>query len=321
MTMLRRNKINLITLCTLGLIACTEATADAEEMSASPDPAVSAAPIGALDPYAEFTAVLAQHQAMSARVARVSRRLRVANAPLCTQTRDDIGLSTHELSDYPQTLRPLALHFMALKTEGRFIRSVVPGSPADQARLRAGEEVISGWPVQSGKTLVIDDGYGVAPLTVAPDRACVAPAFVINSDRLNASTDGREIELSTALIKQVGDDAALALIVAHEMAHILRGHTPDAPRWTAELQADADALTLMRNAGYDVAATVATWETGVDAHRDSQAMSTTHPPLRIRLRNLETALATLSAGPDGFRPLPDIKGPSGTGENARSRAN
>jgi hypothetical protein len=210
---------------------------------------------------------------------------------------------------------------MALKAEGRFIRSVVPGSPADQARLRAGEEVISGWPVQSGKTLVIDDGSGVAPLTVAPDRACVAPAFVINSDRLNASTDGREIELSTALIKQVGDDAALALIIAHEMAHILRGHTPDAPHWTAELQADADALTLMRNAGYDVAATVATWETGVDAHRDSQAMSTTHPPLRIRLRNLETALATLSAGPDGFRPLPDIKGPSGTGENARSRAN
>jgi hypothetical protein len=301
-------------------MACAEAAADPEVAAASPDTTVSAAPIGALDPYAEFTAVLAQHQAMSARVARVSRRLRVANAPLCTQTRDDIGLSTHELSDYPQTLRPLALHFMALKEEGRFIRSVVPGSPADQARLRAGEEVISGWPVQSGKTLVIDDGYGVAPLTVAPDRACVAPAFVINSDRLNASTDGREIELSTALVQQVGEDAALALIIAHEMAHILRGYKPHGSRWMAELQADADALTLMRNAGYDVAATVATWETGVDAHRDSQAMSTTHPPLRIRLRNLQTALATLSAGPDGFRPLPALKERSGTSAEPVTRA-
>lgn len=318
--MLRQNKINLITLCTLGLMACTEAAADPEMAGASPNAPASTASTGALDPYAEFTAVLAQHQAMSARVARISRRLRVANAPLCTQTRDDIGLSTHELSDYPQTLRPLALHFMALKEEGRFIRSVVPGSPADQARLRAGEEVISGWPVQSGKTLVIDDGYRVAPLTVAPDRACVAPAFVINSDRLNASTDGREIELSTALVQQVGDDAALALIIAHEMAHILRGYNADASRWTAELQADADALTLMRNAGYDIAATVATWEMGVEAHRESQAMSTTHPPLRIRLQNLETALATLSAGPDGFRPLPDEKARLGTRADAVSPA-
>lgn len=314
--MLRVNKTGLVALCAAGLMACSDAAADPDVTAASPELTVSSIPTQTSDPYSEFAAVLAEHQAMSARVERISRRLRVANAPLCAVTRDDIGISTHELADYPRPLRLLAQHFMAIKDDGRFIRSVVPGSPADQARLRSGEEVVSGWPIQSGKTLVIGDGDAVTPLNIAPDRACVAPAFVVNSDRMNASTDGREIELSTALMKQVGDDAALALIIAHEMGHVLRGYTPEITRWTAELQADADALTLMRNAGYDVGATVAAWETGVDAYRDSQSVSTTHPPLRIRLRNLETALAALTAGPDGFRPLPDAKIDAGSGPDA-----
>lgn len=291
-------------LCSLVLAACTEASADPETATTSPPTVIQeAAPTA--EQYTEFAAVVAQHQAMSERVARISRRLRVANAPLCEVTRLDAGLSTHQLADYPPNLRALALHFMALGADGRFIRSVVPGSPADQARLRAGEEVVSGWPIQADLSLVIDDGQGATPIRLQSDRACVAPAFVINSNRLNASTDGREIELSTALVAQVGDDGALALIIAHEMAHSLRNHRSDGLRWKAELQADADALTLMRNAGYDIDGTVAAWEAGIEAHRDSQAMSATHPPLEIRLRNLEVALATLKTGPRGFRALPD----------------
>lgn len=288
-----------VALCAVLLSACSDASADPEPRTTIPEPAATT------DRYTEFSAVVAQHQNMSERVARISRRLRVANAPLCDVTRDDVGLSTHQLDDYPPNLRPLALHFMALGEDGRFIRSVVPGSPADRARLRAGEEILSGWPIQSDQPLVINNGQITAPIRLQSDRACVAPAFVINSDRLNASTDGREIELSTALVEQVGDDAGLALIIAHEMAHVLRGHRSGGPRWTAELQADWDALTLMRNAGYDIDGTVSAWEAGVDTHRDSQAMSATHPPLQIRLRNLEVALAQLNNGPEGFRPLSD----------------
>lgn len=299
------NKRISVTLFAMLLTACTEASADPEATTVIQETALPVT-----DRYTEFAAVVAQHQNMSERVARISRRLRVANAPLCDVTRDDVGLSIHQLDDYPPNLRPLALHFMALDEDGRFIRSVVPGSPADRARLRAGEEVVSGWPIQSDQPLVINDGHVAAPIRLESERACVAPAFVINSDRLNASTDGREIELSTALVEQVGDDAALALIIAHEMAHVLRGHRSDGPRWTAELQADSDALTLMRNAGYDIIGTVAAWEAGVEAHRDSQAMSATHPPLQIRLRNLEVALDRLNSGPDGFRPLTD-QGQSG----------
>lgn len=292
----------LLTVAALALLGCSDAIAETTVNDVPlPDIATQpAVPAPEMDNYTEFAAIVARHQAMSERVARISRRLRVANAPLCDVTRLDAGLSTHRLEDYPPDIRPLALHFMTLGEDGRFIRAIVPGSPADQADIRPGEEIISGWPIQAGRPLIVDDGFGSAPIALTPERACVAPAFVINAPRPNASTDGREIELSTALVEQVGDDAALALIIAHEMSHALRGHSQDGPRWVAELQADADALTLMHNAGYDIGATVAGWEVGIEAHRDSQSLSATHPPVEIRLRNLEQALKRLKAEPGGF---------------------
>lgn len=304
MTQMRKRWLCCVGVCALALATCSNAAADPQGTPSRAETASTSAITTMPDRYTEFSAVVARHQAMSERVARISRRLRVANAPLCDVTRKDVGLLTHRLDDYPPPLRAMALHFMALDEEGRFIRAVVPGSPADQARLRAGEKIISGWPVQSGQTLVIDNGDGAVPIALQSDLACVAPTFVIYSEHLNASTDGREIAVSTALVEQVGDDAMLALIIAHEMSHVLRGHSPDGPRWAAELQADGDALTLMQNAGYDIEGTVATWDGGVNIHRDSQAMSATHPPLTMRLRNLERALAALKNGPDGFRSLP-----------------
>lgn len=296
-------------LSVVGLFACSDqavqadmGTTDAADVAPLSKTIVEVDP---LDPYAAFAATLAHHQAMSERVERISHRLRVANAPLCSVTRLDAGLSTHRLNDYPVALHPLALHFMDIEEDGRFIRSVVPGSPADKVDIRKGEKVVSGWPIQADKPLILSNGSGAAPVRVDPQPACVAPAFVINSNQPNASTDGREIELSTALIEQVGDDSGLAFIIAHEMAHVLRQHRPDGPRWKAELQADGDALTLMRNAGYDISSTVSAWEAGVEAHRETQSMSATHPPVQIRLNNLEATLARIQSGPEGFLPLED----------------
>ena len=252
-----------------------------------------------LDRYAAFSAVVARHQAMSDRVTRLSRQLRVANAPLCSATRLDAGLITHELTDYPAPLRPLALHFMDMGENGRFIRSIVPGSPADRLDLKIGDQILSGWPLAADTQIQTNSGL----FSVEADRACIAPAFVVDSPVLNASTDGREITLSTALVEQLTNDTSLAFIIAHEMAHIIRGHSLDGPRWTAEFQADADALTLMLNAGFDISRAVSDWEASVEAHRKSQSMSATHPPIPMRLRNLETTLDRLTGSPDGFVPL------------------
>ncbi|GLQ20640.1 M48 family metalloprotease [Algimonas porphyrae] len=257
------------------------------------------------DRYAEFRRRLLDHQARAARVDRISRRLRVANAPLCQRTRLDAGLSVHSLLDYPEGIRPLALHFLPLSERGQSIRSIVPGSPGDRARLQPGETILSGWPIEDDAPLVLRGDEGPETVRLEAELACIAPTYVIASDRLNASTDGRDIELSTALIDQVGDDAGLALIIAHEMSHALRGHTSDMSRWDMELQADGDALILMHNAGYDVATTVASWEAGIEIHRESQSLSATHPPVSIRLQNLQRRLAWIEAAPEGRLDLPD----------------
>ena len=285
------------------LAACNETQAIAETPTQTDNTVnlVSTPETSRSDNYTAFASVVAKHQAMSDRVTNISRRLRVANAPLCDVTRLDAGLTTHQLIDYPAPLRPLALHFMDLGEEGRFIRSIAPGSPADHSDLEIGDQILSGWPLSGDTDLITSDG----PMPINADTACVAPAFVIDSPVFNASTDGREIILSTALVEHLSDETSLAFIIAHEMAHILRGHSPDGPRWVVELQADADALTLMRNAGYDVRRTVEDWESSVDAHRQSQSMSATHPPISIRLRNLEAALERLETLPESFIPLSD----------------
>lgn len=295
---------------TLALTACREAASSAEIIAATPDApaAVPSTPIDenatqAPDRFAQFRDVIEHHQRLSARVARISRRLRVANAALCDVTRDDAGLSTHRLRDYPEALQPLALHFMDIGPQGRFIRSLVPGSPADEAGLRIGDQILSGWPAEAGQALTITGRDQPQTINLPTDRACHIPTFVIQSSEMNAATDGREIDLSTTLVEQVGDDNALALIIAHEMAHVIRGHVQDNAGWAQELIADADALVLMRNAGFDIAGTIASWEAGIEAHRQSQAMSATHPPVDIRLRNLQEIQATIEAQPSGVLPL------------------
>lgn len=304
-------KPGLASLAAILLVACNQSEAVAEEQpdTLQGDRATNAsatslykdrpASIGVPDNYVAFAEVVAKHQAISDRVTEISRRLRVANAPLCTVTRLDAGLTTHQLTDYPTPLRALALHFMDLGEDGRFIRGIVPGSPAEAAQLRVGNQILSGWPLAEDTDLVTEEGVA----QIEADTACVAPTFVIEATVPNASTDGREIILSTALVDTVSNDTSLAFIIAHEMAHIIRAHSPDGPRWTAELEADADALTLMRNAGYDINRAVSDWEASVEAHRMSQSMSATHPPISIRLRNLEAALSRLDTRPKGFTAL------------------
>lgn len=255
---------------------------------------------GANNQYSGFAKVIAHHQRLSNRVARISRRLRVANASLCDLTRPDVGLSTHRLSDYPEPLQPLAQHFIGIGAQGRFIRSVVPDSPADRAGLRVGEQILGGWPIRDDQPLTLRGPDAPQTIRLDPDRACHIPTFVIQAEEMNAATDGREIDLSTSLIEAVGDDDALALIIAHEMAHVIRGHTRDQAGWATELMADGDALILMRNANYDIETTVASWASGIEAHRQSQALSRTHPPVDIRLQNLQNRLRDISNRGPGF---------------------
>lgn len=79
---------------------------------------------------------------------------------------------------------------------------------------------------------------------------------VIESDQVNAWTDGKTITFTTKILELFnGDEDEIAMVVAHETAHVMLGHvTDESDRFTTaqkEGQADKMGAYLMLMAGYD----------------------------------------------------------------------
>lgn len=237
--------------------------------------------------------------------------LRIDNVALCPVTRRDPGFTTHALSDYPPTLRAVAQEMMGLEPGGLHIRAVRAGTSANAARLEPGDRIlaingdeISADPMMGTYNRAVQrNGYASVQarlrIRTAADRtftaqirpatACDIPAKVIHDDdAINGHTDGREVLITSALMRAVPDDTNLALIVAHEMAHVIAGHNLQSQ--AIELEADRMALVLLARAGYDVEAAVAYWAEAVHPHGGGKAGESTHPTLQARYTNFQTEL-------------------------------
>jgi hypothetical protein len=83
---------------------------------------------------------------------------------------------------------------------------------------------------------------------------CGYPIVLTHRGRLPASTNGERIRVTTGLLRDIRNDDELALILAHELSHILLGH-PGRVRGEAIKQAEqaADRLgvIIVERAGYD----------------------------------------------------------------------
>lgn len=60
---------------------------------------------------------------------------------------------------------------------------------------------------------------------LAPEKLCFSPHFV-PSQRAWAEADSRSFRVETGLIQRVQNEAQLAFVVAHELAHVAMRHTP-----------------------------------------------------------------------------------------------
>ncbi len=260
----------------------------------------------------KFEDVLAEYQYLNQRLARVTAPLRIANAELCGETYRDPGFSTHRLSDYPPPLQPIAMELLNMTEDGLHIRSVRPNSSAWDAKLEPGDRILSvnSQPISSDPSMrkyneaVIRNGFSLARprLTVRtaqgreftarikPQTACEAPVRVIFSDNVNGHTDGVDVLITSALMKTVPDDTNLALVVAHEMSHLIAGHFSQAPSQDLELEADRMALVLLARAGYDVESAVAYWESADHPHEGGDLPESSHPTTGARYENFKTEL-------------------------------
>ena len=259
-----------------------------------------------------FEEVLAEYQELNQRLARVAAPLRLQNAKLCPRTRRDPGFSIHKWEDYPASLRPMAEAFLGVEPGGIFVRAVRPNTSAAEARVEPGDEIlaVNTNPINSDPLMetynraVLRNGFesvlskvqirtkdGQEFLArIRPDTACDIPAKVVFSNDINGHTDGREVLITSALMRSVPDDTNLALVIAHEMSHVIAGHFTQAPSQALELEADRMALVLMARAGFDIDAAVGFWENAAHPHDGGAATQNSHPTTQARYKNFQKEL-------------------------------
>lgn len=83
------------------------------------------------------------------------------------------------------------------------------------------------------------------------NHLAVVPTLVYDStDEVNASQSGFRITLNRGILKFARNDAEMALVLGHELAHYELGHRNSTP--SNEYAADAQGAIYMSNAGYSI---------------------------------------------------------------------
>jgi membrane-associated protease RseP (regulator of RpoE activity) len=154
--------------------------------------------------------------------------------------------------------------------------AVQPGSPADRAGIRVGDQIlhVAGGTVHSDIDLFDRAAAleaGAIPITlirngqeihvaVEPLLACRPEAFIEIGDlMLTDRARGDHFYVTSGFIRFAKTDDELALVVAHELAHRISGMRV-VPGPQVEVRADHLGLYLAARAGYDISVAPAFWD-------------------------------------------------------------
>jgi len=277
------------------------------------------------------------------RIGEVGFRLAQQGLPLCRQTGPAAGLLLHHLGEYAVADRQDAVARFGLD-RGPGVLAVVAHGPAAQAGLRAGdvlltangvpfsyaadktdearddaarrgiealeqrlEAQLAAGPVRLG---LLRDGRP-ATATIAAVPACQARVRLARSDQLNAFARRGYAIVTTRMLGFLESDDELAIVLGHEMAHVILGHPEqleaagvphgllrhfgkNASRVKAtEIEADRLGLRLAFAAGYDISAAASFWRRYVA--RVGPRFATTHPGLKAREKIIAETIAELGA--------------------------
>jgi len=173
------------------------------------------------------------------RVERIGAPLLKAALPFCEQsTTGYLGLKVDNISAWPSDQRRLAKKVLQLD-EALKVIDVTPGAAAEKAGIRTGDMLLSvngqvtiGGPgavedyrrlMQQGvnapvEFVLLRSGERVN-LRVQPEPACNYPLQVKMSNAINAYADGRNVVITSGLIRFAESDAEIAMVLAHEIAH------------------------------------------------------------------------------------------------------
>jgi Zn-dependent protease with chaperone function len=195
-------------------------------------------------------AQLRQYYSELHRVDTIAFRLRTANVADCkSRVSARIGLYAATPRSLPHRYQSYTAEALSLSWTRPTAISVVEGSPAAQAGIVAGDEIIAlngeriplwGTARWMGRWLRAN---GVAPVqanvrrdgvdrvvTLTPVMGCAIPIDYVVDEVANAATSDTKIVINSGLFTIARTDDELALIIGHEMAHSNLGHL-DKQRW------------------------------------------------------------------------------------------
>jgi hypothetical protein len=178
------------------------------------------------------------------RVDTVAFRIRTANRADCGGWESaQIGLHAATPQSLPSKYRSYSREALDLTWARPTVISVVEGSPADQAGIIKGDEIIAlngelipltstanwmaGWLKHHGpkplEANVRRDGVD-RTVTITPVMGCAIPIEYVTRDDTNAYTDGKKIVIYSGIVALMKTDAQLAHLMGHELAHANLGH-------------------------------------------------------------------------------------------------
>lgn len=234
------------------------------------------------------------------------------NAVLCGKIRPGIGVKTHDLDGYSKSLRNVSAKILNTQPQPT-IMHVIPGSPAHDAGLKAGDTLLSakGIPVHSkqesfwsqlttGQELGLSILRGDTPQTIniTPVDICAYDVRLRSSLAINAYADGRNITFTSGMMNFAADDDELAMIVGHELAHNSMGHirkiignrilSGNATRFTRPFESEADYVGLYYQvrAGYNPDKVENFWRRLSAVNPKSVARAKSHPTFPDRFLRL-----------------------------------
>lgn len=188
------------------------------------------------------------------RLETIGYRLAKANDDVCDKPLMLTGLLLHDISNYAASYRSEVTLNTGM-TFGFGVRDLVPGSVADAAGLKRGDEIIA----VNGATMADfapdlitpDKSFarmarfldyldaqlqkGPAQLTILRGatrisvslqgaRGCGGRFVVMPDSALNAWSDGHYVAVTTEMMHFASEDRELAFVVAHEMSHNILHH-------------------------------------------------------------------------------------------------
>ncbi len=204
------------------------------------------------------------------RLAEVDWRSRVAAAAQCPRRVSGIGVMIDHAGAYAELEQKTLARTLRLGDLPQVV-AVVAGSPAARSGLRPGDEIVAigkvgmakalmqspdpalfaedvtdlieALPTDKPATLVLRRGKASLRKTVVPIPICSSRTTLETGRLLEAYSDSDDLAVTSALIDFTENDDELALIVGHELAHvILNAASRTTPVEPLDLEQNADQL-------------------------------------------------------------------------------